>query len=122
MLAAGCTSSDEPSASQSTNTQALTEDVPAALRPFYTQKPRWSGCGGDFECAKIKVPLDYDEPGGQAIELAAIRIPANNSDERIGSLLINPGGPGASGVEDAEGARAGLSEDQLEQYDEIGWG
>jgi len=122
MLAAvGCTSSDEPSPTR-TNTQAApTEDVPAALRPFYTQNPRWSGCGGDFECAKIKVPLDYDEPGGQAIELAAIRIPANNSDERIGSLLINPGGPGASGVEYAQGARAALSEDLLDHYDVIGW-
>ena len=121
MLAAGCTGSDEPSASQSTNTQALTEDVPAALRPFYTQKPRWSGCGGDFECTKIKVPLDYDKPGGQAIELAAIRLPAGNEDKRIGSLLINPGGPGASGVDYARGARASLSEDLLNHYDVIGW-
>ncbi|MGH8834973.1 MAG: alpha/beta fold hydrolase, partial [Actinomycetes bacterium] len=122
LAAVGCTSSDEPSASESTNTQAApAEDVPAALRPFYTQTPRWSDCGGDFECAKIKVPVDYDNPGEQTIELAAIRIPAGNEDERIGSLLLNPGGPGASGVEYARGARASLSEDLLDHYDVIGF-
>jgi pimeloyl-ACP methyl ester carboxylesterase len=122
MLAAvGCTSSDEPSASESTNTAAPAEGVPAALRPFYTQKPRWSGCGGDFECTKIKVPLDYSKPGEQSIELAVIRLPAGKGDERIGSLLINPGGPGASGVEYTRGARASLSEDLLDRYDVIGF-
>jgi pimeloyl-ACP methyl ester carboxylesterase len=121
LAAAGCTSSDEPSASESTNAPAPAEDVPAALRPFYTQTPRWSDCGGDFECTKIKVPLDYSKPGEQAIELALIRLPAGNEDERMGSLLINPGGPGASGVDYARGARASLSENLLDHYDVIGF-
>ena len=52
-----------------------------------------------FECATLEVPLDYDEPDGETIELALIRLPAGDPSRRIGSLLLNPGGPGASGVE-----------------------
>lgn len=120
VVAVGCTSSDRPAASAPTP-GAPTEQIPAALRPFYDQKPRWSGCGGDFECAKINVPLDYDKPDGRTIELAVIRLPAGSDDRRIGSLLINPGGPGASGVDYARGARASLSGDLLDHYDVIGF-
>ena len=58
----------------------------------------WKGCGS-FECTKLSVPLNYDAPSGKQIELALIRQKAKNPSERIGSLLINPGGPGASGVD-----------------------
>ena len=121
VVAVGCTS-DRPTASEPTNTQAAPpEDVPAELRPFYEQQPRWSDCGGDFECANVKVPLDYAKPGDRTIELAVIRLPADSEDKRLGSLLINPGGPGASGVEYARSARAVLSDDLLEHYDVIGF-
>jgi len=69
----------------------------------------WRECGVG-ECADLTVPLDYDDPdpaapvaaGGpedETIEVAFFRIPATDPDERIGSLLVNPGGPGASGVD-----------------------
>jgi pimeloyl-ACP methyl ester carboxylesterase len=60
---------------------------------------RWAACGGGFECATAAVPLDYDHPGGPAISLALIRLPATDQRHRIGSLLTNPGGPGHSGVD-----------------------
>ncbi len=61
----------------------------------------WSDCESfrNYECATLEVPLDYDDPDGETIELALIRRPAGDPAERIGSLLVNPGGPGASGVE-----------------------
>ncbi len=62
----------------------------------------WEPCGSEFpaaECAMIDVPLDYDRPHGQQIELALARIPSSNPEEKIGSLFINPGGPGGSGVD-----------------------
>jgi pimeloyl-ACP methyl ester carboxylesterase len=59
----------------------------------------WHACGGSFECARVKVPLDHDEPTAKQISLAVIRIPAADPAHRIGSLFVNPGGPGNSGVD-----------------------
>src|SRR5690606_768473 len=48
--------------------------------------------------AKMPVPLDYDKPGGDKIDIALIRLKATDRDNRIGSLVFNFGGPGGSGV------------------------
>lgn len=58
----------------------------------------WTSCGGGFECGSVPVPLDYTHPGGEKIKIALIRKPATVPGQRIGSLLINPGGPGGSGI------------------------
>lgn len=58
----------------------------------------WTGCGGGFQCGTVQVPLDYANPAGDKIGIAVTRKPATDSTARIGSLLINPGGPGASGI------------------------
>ena len=58
----------------------------------------WEACGG-FECARLRVPLDYGVPDGRQIEIALLRVKAREPSQRIGSLLVNPGGPGASGNE-----------------------
>ena len=60
---------------------------------------RWSGCGGSFECASVRVPLDYSHPGAGSIEVATIRKPATDPSHRIGSLVLYPGGPGLSGID-----------------------
>ena len=54
---------------------------------------------GTFQCALMRVPLDYDKPGGATIRIAVIRQPATGPSKRIGSLVINPGGPGGPGVQ-----------------------
>src|SRR5687768_14699140 len=54
----------------------------------------WVPCGDGFECATFRVPLDYDRPNGAKISLALIRLPATVPGQRIGSLFMNPGGPG----------------------------
>jgi hypothetical protein len=58
----------------------------------------WTACGERLECATVLVPLDWADPGGQQITLAVIRHPASKPDQRIGTILINPGGPGDTGV------------------------
>ncbi len=58
----------------------------------------WKSCGGRLECATLAVPLDYAHPQARKLELALLRLPATDSKHRIGSLLVNPGGPGESGV------------------------
>ena len=59
----------------------------------------WTDCGGGFQCANAKVPLDYDRPFERTIEVALVRRPAADPANRIGSLFLNPGGPGYSGIE-----------------------
>src|ERR1043166_9825765 len=62
----------------------------------------WSQCYsqiGPFQCGNLQVPLDYDQPNGPTISLAVVRLPATDPAHRIGSLFLNPGGPGGSGVD-----------------------
>lgn len=65
-------------------------------------RTNWSPCyrdvGPSFECGILHVPLDYRQPDGAAISIAVARLPAADPDRRIGSLFVNPGGPGNSGV------------------------
>lgn len=61
---------------------------------------RWGRCQGMYECTTLKVPLSYGDPGGRQLRLALIRQAAGVPSRRIGDLLINPGGPGASTVAD----------------------
>ena len=63
---------------------------------------RWTPCHAEtdprLQCATFRVPLDHDRRSGPTIELAVIRLPAADPARRIGSLFVNPGGPGTSGV------------------------
>ncbi|ARF56676.1 alpha/beta hydrolase [Streptomyces gilvosporeus] len=75
--------------------------IPAKLRPYYDQKLTWHACStAGFQCATMKVPLDYDKPNaGTDIKLAVARRKATGPGTRLGSLLVNPGGPGGSAIE-----------------------
>ncbi|WP_239513954.1 alpha/beta hydrolase [Streptosporangium sp. 'caverna'] len=79
----------------------------------------WSDCGDGFECAKLAVPLDHEKPAGEKIGISVIRLPA--SGDRIGSILINPGGPGSSGIQYARGATSALSKAVRARFDVIGF-
>ncbi|MFD7030382.1 alpha/beta hydrolase [Streptomyces sp. NPDC059917] len=74
--------------------------IPAALAPYYAQKLKWRDCGAPgFQCSTMKAPLDYAHPGnGQDIDIAVSRKAATGPGKRLGSLLVNPGGPGGSGI------------------------
>ncbi|MEV4101888.1 alpha/beta hydrolase [Nonomuraea sp. NPDC049649] len=63
----------------------------------------------NVRCGKLRVPLDYSDPGGEQIELAMIKIPAVDQRARIGSLVFNFGGPGGSGVDTLDQASKALS-------------
>jgi pimeloyl-ACP methyl ester carboxylesterase len=62
-------------------------------------KIAWTDCGGGFQCGSLQVPLDYSNAQGRKISLALLRKPATDTANRIGSLLMNPGGPGESGID-----------------------
>jgi len=89
------------------------------LDRFYDQDVVWSACGGTDECADIWVPLDYGDPDGQAITLKAKRQPAADQSNKQGSLLINPGGPGGSGIDYL--AFIGLDSSITDTYDVVGF-
>ncbi|MCX4670141.1 alpha/beta hydrolase [Streptomyces sp. NBC_01381] len=70
------------------------------LKRFYGQQLKWKDCG-DLQCARLTVPMDYDRPGnGKTFVLPVAKAATADPDKRIGSLVYNPGGPGASGVSD----------------------
>ena len=95
--------------------------APAELRSFYSQQLAWSRCEGDFQCAKVKVPLDYSKPDGATIELAVIKLASKGSDKK-GSLLVNPGGPGGSGYDFVRDAgTTNISEKVRSNYDVVGF-
>jgi pimeloyl-ACP methyl ester carboxylesterase len=75
------------------------DTAPAELGIQTAPRVVWRACGDGLECATFRVPLDYDKPHGRSIELALIRLPAENPALRIGSLFTNPGGPGTSGID-----------------------
>ena len=67
----------------------------------HVSAPAWHPCGDDlpgFDCATFTVPLDYDRPSHGTTELALARFPATDTEHRIGTVFVNPGGPGGSGV------------------------
>ncbi|MEV8594689.1 alpha/beta hydrolase [Streptomyces sp. NPDC052012] len=106
LLVAGCSSGSTTSSASSAGPAAeaaalkpLPSSTPAALTPYYEQKPRWRDCGAPgFQCATLKAPLDYAEPSAGDVRLAVSRKKATGPGKRLGSLLVNPGGPGGSAI------------------------
>ncbi|MEV6165176.1 alpha/beta hydrolase [Streptomyces sp. NPDC052052] len=95
LLLSGCSSGG----GGSTNASPSAPSAPAALTQYYAQELTWRDCGVEgFQCATMKAPLDYTEPDGGDIKLAVVRAKATGPGKRIGSLLVNPGGPGGSAV------------------------
>ncbi len=97
------------------------ETVDAALQPFYSQVIAWSDCGGGMQCATVMAPLDWADPAAGSLDLAIVRQPATGSD-RLGSLLVNPGGPGASGYDFVKDSVSFATSKQLQaRYDVVGF-
>lgn len=143
LLVAGCTAPAQPSASPSPHggirisaVPGIAVDRPIAassqpavtglvdglpgrgLTPYLTQKLNWRDCndGDDTVCAKVRAPLDYADPQRSAVTLALRKLPATAAP-RLGTLFINPGGPGASGRD----LVSSFDTAGLEQYDIVGW-
>jgi len=91
------------------------------LQRFYDQRLDWSPCDNDNDCTRLTVPLDYADPTGETIEIAVLRRRADSDDARFASLIVNPGGPGASGQQYADDAAAYFREPLLARFDFIGF-
>ncbi|MFH9618474.1 alpha/beta hydrolase [Streptomyces pratensis] len=94
LLVSGCSSGGSAPSASATGSAAVEE-----LKPYYVQKLRWRDCGTEgFQCTTMKAPLDYAKPDDGDIELAVSRKKATGPGKKIGSLLVNPGGPGGSAI------------------------
>jgi pimeloyl-ACP methyl ester carboxylesterase len=93
----------------------LVDRVKAPKIGWYKAKA-WS-----YYLATVKLPLDYDHPSGAKVEVALAKIPAADPRRRIGTLFLNPGGPGGSGVQLALQASSFLSDDILDRFDIVGF-
>ena len=115
-------------AEPSTSTTAAPTTTTAA--PTTTSKPpappsspgglTWKACG-TLQCAALVVPRDYKDPAGPTLTLALARKPARTPAARIGSLLINPGGPGNSGVSDLPSELNSLTPTLQNRFDIVSW-
>ena len=93
-----------------------------ALQDYYAQRITWQPCEGRgprVQCAQVSVPLDYSQPQGRTIDLALLRVPASSAT--AGSLVVNPGGPGASGLDFAEYLGSVIDPDVRGAYDIVGF-
>jgi pimeloyl-ACP methyl ester carboxylesterase len=104
--------------------------VPAGLARFYGQTLSWGRCGpyaqtpdekksyqnSSLQCARLRVPLNYSKPHGKTVTLGLLRYPAASGRKRIGSLVVNPGGPGASGMQAAAALAAKVRDTPLHKH------
>lgn len=99
----------------------VTQPPEPALADFYSQRIDWAPCDTDpdNDCGTLTVPIDYAEPQGETLELALLRVPASGA--RVGSMVVNPGGPGARGTTYAEAAGRVFREPLLQAFDVVGF-
>ncbi|SFY43260.1 alpha/beta hydrolase [Streptomyces atratus] len=124
-LAPALATSTATAAPAATPSAVSSSTATGALNWYVKQKPQWKRCEAaspaEFECATIKVPLDYRVPGGKRIDLAISRIKSTAPDKRHGVLFSNPGGPGGQGLYMPLGMQESLPESAQQEYDLIGF-
>ena len=132
LVLAGCTSFSDTLAEEAASSATGSAAAEPEAAPI-----EWSDCdeqiqpliagqkGSDrdltFQCGRTEVPISYDEPNGATLPLFLVRAVMAGQTDRIGSLVINPGGPGASGADAAIGLALTLPEDVLRRFDLVGF-
>jgi pimeloyl-ACP methyl ester carboxylesterase len=101
-----------------TGTQAA---QPWTLANYQGQTLQWSPCNDGFECTSFKVPLDYSHIDGNSFVIQAIKHVANTPARRLGSLIMNPGGPGGSAIDYVLSADSIVSKSIEDVYDLVGF-
>ena len=116
LVLAACSGGDDPTVAEpppASPTPAASEPAPEpSVAPL-----SWSACEGDFECATLEVPLDDQRPAAGSVDLALTRLQTAKPGERIGSLVVNPGGPGSSAVDYLQAAWTLIPEPVRARFD-----
>jgi pimeloyl-ACP methyl ester carboxylesterase len=133
LAVSGCTSfsstltASGTAAAQGTGTPAAAPapsirwtDCTTQIKPLIGNQP-----GADrnlsFQCGRTQVPIDYDKPTGSTLPLFLVKVVLAGQSNRIGSLVVNPGGPGASGADAAIGLALTMPTDVLQRFDLVGF-
>ena len=115
--------SDRPAPRQPTEPAdpSVTEPPSPELAQYYSQDIAWEVCEGGNECATLTVPIDYQNVDLGTIDLALMRAPAEDPDARVGSLVVNPGGPGAPGTDMIRDKEFYFGDPLRESFDIVGF-
>ncbi len=117
-LIAGCAA---PAPMIQPGSVSLDGSTPAGLEEFYAQEVEWAECGSGFDCATVEVPMNYEDPTGETIEIAVKRFNHTGDGEAVGTMFINPGGPGGSGIEMVTSTTSYFSRTLRDGYDIVGF-
>jgi pimeloyl-ACP methyl ester carboxylesterase len=118
--AVGVTGTDTTEPTQTTDAGATTDSTPSSLPSFEPAPIEWTSVGEQLEEGRLEVPIDYANPDAGTFSLYLVRHLANDPDQRIGSLLVNPGGPGFGGTVLAENAES-IYPELVDQFDIVAW-
>ncbi len=121
LLAVSCSSGGSSDAGDTKGgSSSTTSSTPKAPTGFVPAPLSWHGCD-EGECATLVVPLDYRRPDGPTIDLAVARKVATDPRRRIGSLVLNPGGPGAAALSFPAYAASELPREITSRFDIVAW-
>ena len=113
---------DDSTADDTAGVVDATDDSTAdEVAPFEPAPVDWESFDDDVDVAVLDVPVDYADPTGDTIELFLARYRAIDQENRIGTLLVNPGGPGFGGSDFAFFASQIFDQPLLERFDILGW-
>jgi pimeloyl-ACP methyl ester carboxylesterase len=109
---AGCSATEEAD---------VAEPTFSALAEYEQQRLDWSQCYDYFDCAELRVPIDYQDLSVGTFRISVLRSAAKNQERRLGSIVVNPGGPGGSGIDYAYAAEYIFSPEITDRYDIVGF-
>ncbi len=116
---------DDQDITATSEAQGSSPTAPPTTNSVSSEQIIWSPClndpAGESECGKLAVPFDYDNPTVGSFTLFITRLPATDPANKIGSMLVNPGGPGFGGSSVAQDAQYYFSSELLDRFDIIGW-
>ena len=95
-------------------------EIPTTLATYYNQVLQWQSCYENYQCADLLVPIDYTELKTGTFNISVLKYPTTG-EKKLGSLIVNPGGPGGSGVDYAYAAEYLFSPAILNAYDIVGF-
>jgi len=95
-------------------------EIPTTLAAYYAQELQWKSCYENYQCTDLLVPIDYTELKTGTFNISVLKYPTTGA-KKLGSLIVNPGGPGGSGVDYAYAAEYLFNPAILEAYDIVGF-
>ena len=95
-------------------------ETPTTLAAYYAQELQWKSCYENYQCTDLLVPIDYTELKTGTFNISVLKYPTTGA-KKLGSLIVNPGGPGGSGVDYAYAAEYLFTPEILEAYDIVGF-